>query len=569
MINRDGAGQYFAVAFPALLAAPLLYILRALDGNALTSWRWVFAGAGVGKIYALTALGVLLSYFFSKASLPERRPLIFLLGLSFLVALPLRAEPEVIPDASRYFVQAKYLELYGVEYFVREWGKTIGAWTDMPVVPFLYGLIFKFFGETRTYIQLFNALLFSATIVLTYLTGKALYGERQGFYAGLLLTAIPYLPTQVPLMLVDIPAMFFLTLSIYTFTKAIEKGGLVWPGTASAAVFLTTFSKYSTWPMLSVLAVISCVSLRGRTREVAGRTAVIAGLTAVLCGMFFLAKLDVLFEQLDMLKAYQWPGLLRWQEGYISTFLFQTHPFVTALSLFGAFAAFKNKDRRFLVAAWFVLLVVVFRMNRVRYVLPMLPLFTLMASYGLCVVKDGRLARFIAYSAAASSLVILFCAYLPFLDGMSAANLKDAGVYLDSLPCESVEVYALPQPVSDGNTEAAVPVLDLFTSKRLVYRGAKPGLPAKDGIEKSSLRFTWELKMPDFYSGTDKDAGLPLVVISGEAAAAAASPEMRDYAASRGLKTGPAAVFLKSSGVFRYKTFVTIFSEGCLSGKVQ
>lgn len=568
MIKGDSAGQVWAVAFSALLAAPLLYIFRSLDGNTLTSWRWVFPGPGPEKIYALTCLGILFSYFISKTSFPEKHPVVFLFCLSFAVVLPLRAEPEVIPDASRYFVQAKYLELYGIEYFIREWGRTIGAWTDMPVVPFLYGLIFKFFGEIRAYIQFFNALLFSATVVLTCLTGKMLYGERQGFYAGLLLLAIPYLPTQVPLMLVDIPAMFFLTLSIYAFTKALEKGGCLWPGIASSAVFFTVFTKYSTWPMLSVLAVASFVLSKNSAKEIAVRTAIVTGLAALLCGLLFCAKYDIFLDQLGMLKEYQWPGLLRWQEGFISTFFFQAHPFIPILSLFGVFAAFKSKDSRFLVAAWFLFLVIVFRMNRIRYVLPLLPLFTLMASYGLCAVKDERVGRFIGYSAVASSLAIMLYAYLPFLNSMSAANLKEAGAYLDTLSCEAVEVHALPQPASMGNTGAAIPILDLFTSKRLIYRGEKQAAPDKSAMEKSSLRFTWEMTMPEFYSDASNGRVLPVVVLSGEKEATA-PPELLTSMKSRGLSPEPSARFLISSGVFRYKTFVTVFGRDCLSGKVQ
>jgi hypothetical protein len=92
-------------------------------------------------------------------------------------------------DASRYFTQAKHLELYGVKYFVSEWGKDINAWTDMPLVPFLYGVVFSIFGETRIYIQILNTTFFSLTAVLTFELGKILWDEETGFFAGVLLGA--------------------------------------------------------------------------------------------------------------------------------------------------------------------------------------------------------------------------------------------------------------------------------------------------------------------------------------------------------------------------------------------
>jgi len=122
-------------------------------------------------------------------------------------------EPEVIVDASRYFTQAKHLELDGLGGFVRGWGREIPAWTDLPLVPALYGFVFRTFGETRVAVQAFTTLLFAGTVLLAFRTGKALWDEEVGFAGGALLLAIPYLLTQVPTMLVDVPTMFFLTLA--------------------------------------------------------------------------------------------------------------------------------------------------------------------------------------------------------------------------------------------------------------------------------------------------------------------------------------------------------------------
>jgi 4-amino-4-deoxy-L-arabinose transferase-like glycosyltransferase len=150
-------------------------------------------------------------WLLSRLSLGERYPSFLLFGSSFAVSACFWSEPEVIVDASRYFAEAKYLELYGVGFFLREWGRAIAVWTDLPVVPFFYGLVFKVFGESRLYIQIFTSLLFSLSAVLTSQVGKKLWDEDTGFYAGLLLLGIPYL-YSVPLMLVDVPSMFFFCL---------------------------------------------------------------------------------------------------------------------------------------------------------------------------------------------------------------------------------------------------------------------------------------------------------------------------------------------------------------------
>ena len=60
--------------------------------------------------------------------------------LSFAAVLPFWKEPELIVDASRYFAQAKHLEMYGLFPFLEEWGRTGAApqclvarrWCDFP-----------------------------------------------------------------------------------------------------------------------------------------------------------------------------------------------------------------------------------------------------------------------------------------------------------------------------------------------------------------------------------------------------------------------------------------------------
>ena len=203
---------------------PVLFIFRSVDDNRLTSWQWTFAHVDVSWIFLALILGIIFAYLLSRVSFPEHAPVLFLFLSSFVVSIIFWKEPEVLVDASRYFTQAKHLKVYGIKYFITEWGRDIHAWTDLPLVPFLYGLIFKSLGESRMYIQILTTFFFSMTCVLTYLIGKTLWDRDTGFFGGMLLLGIPYLLPQVPLMLVDIPTMFFLTLSIFTFIKAMERG---------------------------------------------------------------------------------------------------------------------------------------------------------------------------------------------------------------------------------------------------------------------------------------------------------------------------------------------------------
>jgi asparagine N-glycosylation enzyme membrane subunit Stt3 len=210
--------QVLSVPFLSFGAFLILYFFRYADNNRLTSWQWAFAGMDMVWFIPILMLGLTLAYAISLVSYEKFRPPLTLFFSSFLAASIFWGAPEVIVDVSRYFTQAKHLELYGIKYFMSEWGTGINAWTDLPLVPFLYGLIFKYLGESRIFIQIFSTILFSLTVVLTYLTGKEFWNEETGFFAGAMLLGIPYIFSQTPMMLVDIPTMFFFNaLGLYIY----------------------------------------------------------------------------------------------------------------------------------------------------------------------------------------------------------------------------------------------------------------------------------------------------------------------------------------------------------------
>ncbi|HSB34417.1 MAG TPA: glycosyltransferase family 39 protein [Nitrospirota bacterium] len=517
MQNRLAVSLFVSCAF--LLALVALFLGRASDDNSLFSWAWAFRN-GASLVYLALVAGLCISFFSTRIALPANWYAPFLFTLSFVAVLPFWSEPELIVDASRYFTQAKHLEVYGLGFFLREWGRTIQAWTDSPLVPLLYGLLFKAFGEHRFVIQLFTTTLFSLTAVITYLIGKTLWNRETGFSAGLLLLGIPYLLTQVPLMLVDVPTMFFLTLAVFMFLDAAGRGGRVRITAAVAAIVLAALSKYSAWLMLSVLVVALAVFAVGgatlRDFRPARRGIVILLAAAALACLVLLFKSDIVIGQLALLRAYQKPGLDRWTESFRSTFLYQVHPFITLSALASVVVAARKRDIRFAVVCWLVLLVLALGIRRIRYILPLFPMLTLMAGYGLQLIRREELKRFIVFGTAAASLSVGYFAYLPLAGSMSVTNLKHAGGFLNTLDVPEVEVITLVSQDPVANPAVAVPLLDLFTDKHIVYHYVPDSFPAREDVERSSLRFTWEYRNPAYYSDERRALGAaPIVVISG------------------------------------------------------
>jgi hypothetical protein len=565
------------VAVLTLLSYVFLFLLRSLDDNRLTSWESAFLHVDGAYVFLIVLGGIVISFFISRISLPPVNRSLFLFCLSFGAAALFWREPEVIVDSARYFTQAKYLEMYGVEYFLREWGHSISAWTDMPLVPFLYGLIFRYFGESRTYIQIFTTTLFSLTAVITYGIGRKLWSEEVGFFSGLLLLGMPYLLTQAPLMLVDVPTMFFFMLAVYTFIGALESGGSMIFFSA-LSIFLAVFSKYSTWLMLSVLVIIFLVylimslkrSASGGTGgdfrnpelgcssgRYAARGAAVLGISGLLIGTALMLKYDVVLSQITFLLAYQKPGLERWGESFFSTFFFQISPFITIAAIYSVYAAWREKDPKFIIIAWLIVLVILLRIRRIRYIIMALPMLSLMASYGLRRIRDKSVVSFITISAVIFSLIIGQFAFAPLMQKMSYINLKAAGYYLDTIAEKDIEVITLTPADPVVNMVVALPILDLFTGKNVIYRHDSVAGQSPDDLASSSLRFTWEYRIPDYYTGTKRKGGNPAVVIISDRADSELPDSVRESLSGYIL----ARAFSEDNGIFRFKTFVRIYRK--------
>ena len=557
MQNKLATTLFTAVLF--LLLFVLLFLLRSYDDNSLFSWSWVFAVTDASRIYLFLTASIVIALVLAQKPVAGHYQILVLAVLSFAAALPFWCQPETIVDAARYFTQAKHLEVYGIGSFLKEWGRGLQAWTDLPLVPFLYGMLFKLFGEHRLVVQVFTTVLFSLTTVLTCLIGERLWNRDTGFSAGLLLLGMPYLLTQVSLMLVDVPTMFFLTLAIFTFLNAMDRGGPVRSLLSVTAIVLVALSKYSAWFMLSVLVIALIVRALGRTgtsdRLPLKRGIVILLAAGVVAGAVLLLKHNVVREQMILLREFQQPGLTRWHESFHSTFLFQIHPLITASALLSIVVAFRKRDASYLIIFWLILLPVLFHITRIRYLLPVFPLLALMAGYGLQIIAREDLRRSLVLGTVATSLVIAFSAYLPFAKGMSAVNLMHAGEYLNTLPGNAVEVITIAPEEPVANPAVAVPLLDLYTDKQILYHYREEVLLTREEVLRSSLRFTWEYRNPPYYETDHSDTrDIPVVVLSD----ALEGPLPKEFA--RKLDSYRTAYsFLTSEVVFKYTVGVRIY----------
>ena len=555
--NEKYIDIHLLIFIMSLAIAFMLYFNRHLDNNRLTSWEWVFASIDLAHFGFVLFVTLALAWLLSQVSFYDKRKALVLFVVSFVMGSCFWSEPEVIVDSSRYFTQAKQLQVFGIGYFAEQWGKEIFAWTDLPLVPFLYGLVFKLFGEQRIFIQVLNTLFYSLTVVLTYQLGKTLWHEDIGVLGGMLLLGFPYLYTQVPLMLVDVPTMFFFMLAVVTSISALKKGGTGRIILAALALFLVFYVKYSTWLLLTLIPIIYAYFVFMNPSQTIRRGIILALLTLVLVGTVFFIYKDILGPQLDFLIEYQKPGLQRWSEGYVSTFLFQIHPIITAAGLFAFWAAARKTDFRFIIISFLLLLFLVMQIKRIRYTMPVFPMLALMAAYGLGEIQNKKLIKHIVFSVAATSFVIAFMGFLPFLKTLGVQNLQAAGNYLNSIPAANVEIISLAGDNAVVNPATSVPVLDIYTDKKLLYEYEPISQEILERTEASPLRFTWEFPLPDYYFLKSETKDVEALVIISEVPNPILPPNIEKKISRYPFQK----IFQQSSHIFQHQTFVTVYHK--------
>ncbi len=513
----------------------LYFLFRNKDKTTLVNWAWLFQDIGHWNIYGAFLVASLLGVLWWRF-VPSKIQYAGLLCATGGLLIYLTGIPEVVPDASRYFIQAKYLALNGPVYFLKNWGKEISAWTDLPLGPFLYGMLFRIAGDYRFLVQGLNILILVLCCIWLYRLGAYLWNPTAGILSVLTFLSAPYLLVQTPLMLVDILTMSLFTFILYLYTTGPDstKSTL---GTG-LALALGLLSKYSLWLFLPLV-----VGLWVLLKEKKNLTMVISSsLIGVFIVLGFLFKDHVIIEQLDLLFKFQGQGLGHWKEPVLRVLLFHFHPFFLVLSVTGLLMLIRGRHRFWPVVAVALILSVV--LGRGRYILPLVPLLSLAGGFALSRLYPG-IARLVV------ALMIVTTAVLSGLYARefslySATNLKTSAEWLNRSNCMAVQVQTLPQKDSLGQTAPSVAIFDLYYRGRIV--SVQPWKTApEDKLYYHPLFFTWKILRPDFYPARPFKETLTTVLIASR----------EEQLSKAWLK------FTRRTGHFRYRTLVGLTGQVC------
>lgn len=175
--------------------------------------------------------------FQTPAPSPERhRYLLILLGLA-IALLVYRAAIISHLESLLFYDEAYY---YGWS-LTPDWG----YYSKPPVVAWIIWISTHLLGDSALGIKLGGSVLYTLAAGLIYLCSERLSGSKPAFYAALLFLTLPLISFNSLFITTDAPLIFFWTLALYGFLRAVESNSWRWWLLAGVAGGLGLLSKYT------------------------------------------------------------------------------------------------------------------------------------------------------------------------------------------------------------------------------------------------------------------------------------------------------------------------------------
>lgn len=217
---------------PAFIIALLVAVSRIYVGVHYPSDVLAGAVLGVSIALSITALFKKIRDIYLK----DRYRGIFFIILFFLLIGRL------------YYIHYGPLDLSGDEAHYWEWSRRpdLSYYSKGPLIAYLIGLSTFIAGNTEFGVRfLAPFFLFFSSLIIYRLTNDLYEDSRVSVLSGLLIQFIPLFSTYGVIMTIDSPFIFFWSLSLYLFKKALDSGKFLWWSGLGISTGLGLLAKYS------------------------------------------------------------------------------------------------------------------------------------------------------------------------------------------------------------------------------------------------------------------------------------------------------------------------------------
>lgn len=157
-----------------------------------------------------------------------------------------------------YFIMYGPVDLNPEEAHYWEWSRRLALsyYSKGPMIAYLIALGTSLFGNGVFGVRILAVLFSALSSLFMYRLGREMYDERTGFFSAIVLQIIPLYSAFGVIFTTDSPFIFFWTLSLYLFQKAIagglEAAGSRLPENSESPPCVTSRSPLKYWILLGI-----------------------------------------------------------------------------------------------------------------------------------------------------------------------------------------------------------------------------------------------------------------------------------------------------------------------------
>ena len=157
---------------------------------------------------------------------------IFLLALltARLIANAL-ARTDLVFDEAQYWSWSRDLDF--------------GYFSKPPLLAWLIRATTELCGNGEACIRSFPPVLNAIATWFVFLTGRALYGARVGFWSAVVFDTLPLVAFLAAAVTTDVPLLFFWSIALYLWTMLIERKSMVWAALLGLTIGAGLLAKYA------------------------------------------------------------------------------------------------------------------------------------------------------------------------------------------------------------------------------------------------------------------------------------------------------------------------------------
>src|SRR5262245_42049700 len=198
-----------------------------------------------------------------EAAPPEKLYELWLI-VFLLVLLALRLTANAFAVTDLVFDEAQYWS----------WSRELdlGYFSKPPLLAWLIRGTSELCGQGEACLRSFPPVLFTLASWFVFLTGRALYGTRIGFWSAIIFATLPLIAFLAAAVTTDVPLLLFWCIALYLWTKLIERKSMVWAIALGITIGVGLLAKYAMiyFPLCMAIQAMFSPEARATVREKRG-----------------------------------------------------------------------------------------------------------------------------------------------------------------------------------------------------------------------------------------------------------------------------------------------------------